>query len=80
MTIEKFNARYPDPTTINLVGWSLRVPAKSNPARFWNVTVLDQRGAFVRVTGNANAGSPWWTMSSLATHLSPPKKVKPCPE
>jgi hypothetical protein len=80
MTRENFQSRYPDPADVNLVGWHLRVPVKSNPIRFWNVTVLEQRGKFLKAGDNGNAGSPWWTMISEATHLSPPRKAKRCPE
>lgn len=50
----------------DLVGWHVKVPIKcnrqcSNWRVGWWVKVLEQRGQFIRVGGNARAGSPWWT-------------------
>ena len=51
----------------DLVGWRVKVPKKcnrqgSNWMGGWWVTVLEQRGRFIRVGGNVCAGRPWWTV------------------
>lgn len=56
----------------NLVGWMVKVPKKSYPLRGWWVKVLEQRDRFIRVGGNGNAGSLWWTERSAIMESAAP--------
>ena len=55
-----------------LVGAKVKVPRIANPRRCWWVTVLERRGAFIRVGGNKNAGAPWWMEAKDVQHVSRP--------
>jgi hypothetical protein len=59
-----------------LVGWRVRVPTKSNPQRHWWVTVREQNGPFLLVSGNASAGKWWWTHVDKITSKSKPANAK----
>lgn len=56
----------------SLIGCRVRVPTKTNPTRHWWVTVKEQRGGFIKVSGSAMAGGAWWTHIDKITRESKP--------
>lgn len=70
--IQTTNDRASGHSLDRLVGAKVKVPRIANPSRCWWVKVLEQRGAFIRVGGNRNAGAPWWMDAKDVLHVSRP--------